>query len=63
MGFAIPFSGWILFFEIVTIIAYIIDVVMICRMYLNLKKRLENFKNLNNGSDINALGEIEFSKH
>jgi hypothetical protein len=38
MGFSIPFTGWILFMEIMTLIFYTMDLVVIIRRY----KRLVN---------------------
>jgi hypothetical protein len=40
MGFSIPFTGWYLFMEILTILIYSFDVVLILRHYRNLKKEI-----------------------
>ena len=37
MGFSIPFTGWYLFVEVLTIFAYFIDIIYIFRHYRNLK--------------------------
>jgi hypothetical protein len=41
MGFSIPFQGWYLFIEILTILTYTADIVFILREYLKMKKDMK----------------------
>ena len=39
MGFSIPFHGWFLFLEILTLLVYLVDLVLITRNYRELLRR------------------------